>query len=192
MVPQAHLLLRWCPGKPYQTMYVGVAIIMRAALEFYNRGNRGDMQSRVRGPSINLTGLRGCQVHEHMFWSMILKGRVSRCTYTAMVPPSPTRAPECWALAKQLGRVHLFICMWQLGVFLSRQWSVQPHTCKKKGWGYKGAVGWGGVTLQPSTPIRLSASPLPEEISLTVPSSWQARGRGGGGTGDRERECVST
>lgn len=49
------------------------------------------------------------------------------------------------------------------------------------------------MTLQPSAPIRLSASPFPEEISLTVPSSWQAEGEGveeqGRGVCVREREA---
>ena len=47
-----------------------------------------------------------------------------------------------------------------------------------------------GATLQP--PIRLSASLFPEEISLTVPSSWQAEGEGveeqGRGVCEREGE----
>lgn len=58
----------------------------------YNRGNSGDIQTGVRGPSINLTGWRSCQEYERMLWSMVLSGRVSRCAHTAAVPPSATRA----------------------------------------------------------------------------------------------------
>lgn len=58
----------------------------------FNRGNSGDIQTRVRGPSINLTGWRSCQEYERMLWSMLLSGRVSRCAQTATVPPSTTSA----------------------------------------------------------------------------------------------------
>lgn len=67
--------------------YVGCT---RARL--YKRGNSGDMQAGVRGPSINLTGCRSCQEYERMLWSMLLSGRVSCCAHTATVPPSTTRA----------------------------------------------------------------------------------------------------
>ena len=53
----------------------------------YNRGNSGDIQTGVRGPSINLTGWRSCQEYERMLWSMLLSGRVSRCAHTATVRP---------------------------------------------------------------------------------------------------------
>lgn len=56
----------------------------------YKRGNSGDMQTGVRGPSINLTGCRSCQEYERMLWSTLLSGRVSCCTHTATVPPSTT------------------------------------------------------------------------------------------------------
>lgn len=61
----------------------------------YNRGNSGDMQTGVRGPSINLTGCRSCQEYERMLLehaSQRVCVCVSRCAHTTSVPPSTTRA----------------------------------------------------------------------------------------------------
>lgn len=75
----------------------------------YKRGNSGDMQTGVRGPSINLTGCRSCQEYERMLWSTLLSGRVSCCTHTATVPPSTTGTS---GLAEQSVYVHLHVCVW--------------------------------------------------------------------------------
>lgn len=59
----------------------------------YKKGTGEDLQTGVRGPSINLTGCRSCQEYERMLWSMLLSGRAPRCAHTASVPPSTSRAP---------------------------------------------------------------------------------------------------
>lgn len=89
----------------------------------YNGGNSGDIQSGVRGPSINLTGWRSCQEYERMLWSMLLNGRVSRCAHTATVPPSTTRAP-------------------QGGACSARLWSAWPRTWEREegAWHYSPAL----------------------------------------------------
>lgn len=40
------------------------------------KGNSGDIQTGVGGPSIKLTGWRSCQEYECMLWSMLLCGRM--------------------------------------------------------------------------------------------------------------------
>lgn len=118
-----------------------------------------------------------------MLWSMLLSGRVSRCAHTATVPPSTTGASGPGRTASLCPSPPRLCLEPQGGSVRTGSDQLGPE------------LGRGereGATVQPSAPIRLSASPFPEEISLTVPSSWQAEGEGveeqGRGVCVRERE----
>lgn len=116
-------------------------------MDFYNRGNRRDMQSRVRGPSINLTGLRGCQ----SAWAHVLKHASQRACVSL--------GPHCQGSSEQHQNTRVSgsgrtagpcpstrLCLEpQLGVFLSRLWSIWPRKKKKEGgWGVWLLGGWVG------------------------------------------------
>lgn len=105
-----------------------------------------------------------------MVWSRLLSGRVTSCARTAMCPLGVGGA-----MSEHPDHLHLPVCVWNHGEGLFDPGSDQL--------GPEPVRGERGRHTGP--PIRLSASLFPEEISLTVPSSWQAEEEGG-----RNREEV--
>lgn len=96
----------------------------------------------------------------------------------APIPPRFLQAPaERRALAEQPVYVHLPDCVWnhREALFGSTPTSLEPTEREKER--------EMGAMLKHSAPIRLSVSPFPEEISLTVPGSWQAEAEGVEGQG---------
>lgn len=92
------------------------------------------------------------------------------CLAAPILPRFLRAPPERRALAEQPVSVHLPVCVWnhREALFSPALISLAQNLRAERE----------GATLQPSAPIRLSALPFPEEISLTVPSSWQAEGEG--------------
>lgn len=74
----------------------------------YKRGNSGDIQTGVRGPSINLTGWRSCQEYERMLWSMLSQWA---CVLLRPYRRFLRAPPERLALAEQPVYVHLPVCV---------------------------------------------------------------------------------
>lgn len=109
-----------------------------AQARLYNRRNSGDMQTRVRGPSINLTGLRSCQVYEDMLWNILFNWHVSCCTHTATDPPSTTRVLGPGRTARLCPSPRLCLQP-QRGVCSAQLWSVWPRT-QEGGWHYSPAL----------------------------------------------------
>lgn len=95
---------------------------------------------------------------------------VGVCLTAPMLPRFLPAPPERLVLAEQPAYVHLAVLC------------LEPQGgCVRLGCDRLGPEPWErreGATLQPRSPIRLSASLFPKEISLTVPSSWQAKGEG--------------
>lgn len=141
----------------------------------YNRGNSGDMQTGVRGPSINLTGRRSCQEYERMLWSM-LPQRVCVSLRSYHLSPS---------------KYHQSVWPWQSSQFMSISLSGSGTTGKalfSSVWIILAQNQRGGESTTQRSHQTVCVS-VPRGNQFNSPQLLASRGRGGWG-GRRSCVCV--